>query len=111
MIRRIELLRLPYLGAQFDLMPVFASSGMRGVCLQETSATFGSRSCLKKLRLTILGRSVLLIVSELVVNAICWTAAGLLFGRHSESSGFLSLAVLAWVRIKFANVTACLLVL
>lgn len=48
-------------------------------------------------RLTLFGRSLLLVVAELLVNAICWIVAGLLFGRHRETQPILSLALLAWV--------------
>ncbi|CAL1712900.1 unnamed protein product [Somion occarium] len=47
-------------------------------------------------RLTLFGRSLLLLVSELVANAICWIVAGILFGRHRETQPILSLALLAW---------------
>jgi hypothetical protein len=50
-------------------------------------------------RLTLFGRSVLLIAAELLVNAICWMVAGILFGSHSERQSILGLALLAWVRI------------
>ena len=45
-------------------------------------------------KLTLLGRCVLLIVAELLANAICWTAAGLAFGQRD---GLIGLALLAWV--------------
>lgn len=54
-----------------------------------------------KRKLTLLGRSVVLIASELVVNAVCWIVAGLLFGRREETRGILSLALLAWVGYSF----------
>ncbi|KAG8849195.1 hypothetical protein FRB96_000902 [Tulasnella sp. 330] len=47
-------------------------------------------------KLTLLGRSTLLISSELLANVLCWILAGLLFGRHEETRGLLSLCVLAW---------------
>jgi hypothetical protein len=47
--------------------------------------------------LTLFGRSLLLILSELLANAICWIVAGILFGRHGHSQSILSLALLAWV--------------
>jgi hypothetical protein len=52
---------------------------------------------LKKHRLTLFGRSALLLGSELLVNAACWTAAGILFGRDPATQPILSLALLAWV--------------
>lgn len=48
-------------------------------------------------RLTLLGRSLLLLTSELIANALCWLAAGLLFARHAETRSLLSLSLLAWV--------------
>ena len=50
-------------------------------------------------RLTLFGRSLLLVTSELLVNAVCWIVAGLLFGRHRETQPILSLALLAWVSV------------
>ena len=50
-------------------------------------------------RLTLFGRSLLLVVFELLVNAVCWIVAGLLFGRHRETRPILSLALLAWVSV------------
>ncbi|EIN12727.1 hypothetical protein PUNSTDRAFT_60012 [Punctularia strigosozonata HHB-11173 SS5] len=47
-------------------------------------------------RLTLLGRSLFLVVGELLANAICWIAAGLIFGRSSKTQPSLSLALLAW---------------
>ncbi|ELU38249.1 NicO domain-containing protein [Rhizoctonia solani AG-1 IA] len=53
-------------------------------------------------RLTIFGRSFLLVACELLVNALFWVIAGLLFGRRHETHGVLNLCLLAWVRIRFA---------
>ena len=39
----------------------------------------------------------MLVASELLANAICWTIAGILFGRSRETQPILSLALLAWV--------------
>ncbi|KAK0464438.1 NicO-domain-containing protein [Desarmillaria tabescens] len=47
-------------------------------------------------RLTLFGRSLLLVTSEFLANAICWTVAGILFGRSRETQPILSLALLAW---------------
>ncbi|KAI5123092.1 hypothetical protein M0805_001448 [Coniferiporia weirii] len=47
-------------------------------------------------KLTIFGRSLLLITLELLANVVCWIVAGLLFGRHEQTRGTLSLALLAW---------------
>ncbi|KAI0087802.1 high-affinity nickel-transport protein-domain-containing protein [Irpex rosettiformis] len=47
-------------------------------------------------RLTLFGRSVLLLGSELLANAICWIVAGILFGRNKPTRPILSLALLAW---------------
>lgn len=52
---------------------------------------------IRKPRLTLLGRSILLIVSELLANAICWIVAGIVFGKHYNAQSLLSLALLAWV--------------
>ncbi|OCB86287.1 NicO-domain-containing protein [Sanghuangporus baumii] len=51
--------------------------------------------CLKW-KLTLFGRSLLLIFLELVVNAVCWIAAGIAFGRRNETRSTLNLALLAW---------------
>ena len=48
-------------------------------------------------RLTLLGRSLLLVVAELLVNAVFWAVAGILFGKNDTKS-ILGLALLAWVR-------------
>lgn len=53
-------------------------------------------SCLKW-KLTVFGRSVLLIFLELVANAVCWIAAGIAFGPRNETRSTLNLALLAWV--------------
>jgi high-affinity nickel-transport protein len=52
----------------------------------------------KGLHLTVFGRSVLLIVAELLFNAVCWTLAGILLGRNKDTRSILSLTLLAWVR-------------
>ncbi|KAL1748614.1 high-affinity nickel-transport protein-domain-containing protein [Schizophyllum fasciatum] len=46
-------------------------------------------------RLTLLGRSLLLVACELLVNAVFWAVAGILFGKHDTRS-ILGLALLAW---------------
>jgi len=48
-------------------------------------------------RLTLFGRSVVLIGCELLANAICWIVAGILFGGRRETQPILSLSLLAWV--------------
>ena len=48
-------------------------------------------------RLTLFGRSVLLIAAELLANAVCWIVCAILFGRRSETRQILSLALLSWV--------------
>ena len=48
-------------------------------------------------RLTLFGRSVLLLTAELLANAICWVVSAVLFGRKPETRPVLSLALLAWV--------------
>lgn len=52
-----------------------------------------------QLRLTLFGRSLCLLVSEVLANAVCWIVAGLLFGKHTHRESVLSLALLAWVRL------------
>ncbi|THV00852.1 NicO-domain-containing protein [Dendrothele bispora CBS 962.96] len=60
-------------------------------------------------RLTLFGRSLLLISAEVILNAICWAVAGVLFSRFSNASSnnttkdeegsarsVLGLAMLAW---------------
>ncbi|KAI0252388.1 high-affinity nickel-transport protein-domain-containing protein [Lactifluus subvellereus] len=47
-------------------------------------------------RLTLFGRSVVLIGCELLANASCWTVAGILFGRRNDTQSILSLSLLAW---------------
>ncbi|KAI0345970.1 NicO-domain-containing protein [Trametopsis cervina] len=47
-------------------------------------------------RLTLLGRSALLLTGELLANAVCWVVAGILFGRHEATRSILSLALLSW---------------
>ncbi|KAJ7073222.1 NicO-domain-containing protein [Mycena belliarum] len=46
-------------------------------------------------RLTLFGRSLVLMSTLFAANAVCWIVAGLLFGRNSDGS-LLSLALLAW---------------
>lgn len=48
-------------------------------------------------RLTLFGRSVLLVAAELLANAACWIVCAILFGRRPETRPILSLALLAWV--------------
>ncbi|KAA1469899.1 NicO-domain-containing protein [Dentipellis sp. KUC8613] len=50
----------------------------------------------RRRRLTIFGRSALLLSSELLANAVCWIVAGILFGRSADTQPILSLALLAW---------------
>ncbi|KAI0352650.1 NicO-domain-containing protein [Trametes cingulata] len=47
-------------------------------------------------RLTLFGRSVLLLAGELLANAVCWIVCAVLFGRHAETRPILSLALLSW---------------
>jgi len=59
-------------------------------------------------RLTLFGRSLLLILAELLLNAVCWIVAGILFSRFSKATedsdekgegpakSILGLAMLAW---------------
>jgi hypothetical protein len=48
-------------------------------------------------RLTLFGRSLVLVICELVANAALWVVCGLLFGRDEEKRSILNLALLAWV--------------
>ncbi|KAI9465582.1 NicO-domain-containing protein [Lactarius psammicola] len=47
-------------------------------------------------RLTLFGRSVVLVGCELLANAVCWIVAGILFGGRRETQPILSLSLLAW---------------
>ncbi|KAL1718807.1 high-affinity nickel-transport protein-domain-containing protein [Schizophyllum commune] len=47
-------------------------------------------------RLTLLGRSLLLVVAELLINAVFWAVAGILFGKNDDTKSILGLALLAW---------------
>ncbi|KAM5533590.1 hypothetical protein V8D89_012703 [Ganoderma adspersum] len=47
-------------------------------------------------RLTLFGRSALLLAAELLANVVCWIATAILFGRKPETQPILSLALLAW---------------
>jgi len=46
-----------------------------------------------KRRLTLLGRSTVLIAAVFLANVICWVVAGLTF----RNTGLISLCLLAWV--------------
>ena len=48
-------------------------------------------------RLTIFGRSVLLLTAEVLANAVCWIVCAILFARRPATRPILSLALLAWV--------------
>lgn len=48
-------------------------------------------------RLTIFGRSLILISAEFLANAACWIVAGLLFARRTQTKDLMSLCLLAWV--------------
>ncbi|KAE9392833.1 NicO-domain-containing protein [Gymnopus androsaceus JB14] len=50
----------------------------------------------RSVRLTLLGRSLLLLTCELLANVLCWIVAGVLFGRSHETKSILGLAMLAW---------------
>lgn len=49
-------------------------------------------------RLTMLGRSFILVMALVLFNAGCWVAAAFLFRRHT-SGDIMGLAMLAWVGI------------
>ena len=57
-----------------------------------------------KWKLTLFGRSFLLIVLELLANAACWIVAGILFTRKEETKGVMSLALLAWVSLLYIEI-------
>ena len=48
-------------------------------------------------RLTLFGRSILLLAAELLANVVCWITTAVLFGRTPGTRPILSLALLAWV--------------
>ncbi|KAI0770516.1 high-affinity nickel-transport protein-domain-containing protein [Fomes fomentarius] len=48
------------------------------------------------LRLTLFGRSLLLLTAELLANAVCWIVCAVLFARRPATRPILSLALLAW---------------
>lgn len=50
---------------------------------------------LSKRPLTLFGRATVLVVGEILVNAVCWIAAALTLG---QADGLIGLALLAWVR-------------
>lgn len=52
-------------------------------------------------KLSIFGRSALLVAAELVANAVCWVIAGLLFARNQDTRSIMNLALLAWVCVSF----------
>lgn len=60
-------------------------------------------------RLTLLGRSLLLVVAELLINAVFWAVAGILFGKNNDTKSILGLALLAWVRSICNNLSAPLI--
>ena len=59
-------------------------------------------------KLTIFGRSLLLILLELFTNALFWVMAGVLFGKDSNTRPVLNLALLSWVCVP--NFTCVLVV-
>ena len=68
-------------------------------------------SLLQRLRLpklTIFGRSLLLIALELFTNVLFWVVAGILFGRENDTRPVLNLALLAWVRIDIPDLRVSL---
>ena len=54
-------------------------------------------------RLTLFGRSLLLLSAELLANAACWIVAGILFGKDPGRQLILSLSLLAWVSHFFSS--------
>lgn len=59
--------------------------------------------------LTLFGRSALLVVLLLSVNALLWAVAGILFGKDKNTQPILSLALLAWVSAHKSTPTITLL--
>jgi hypothetical protein len=51
----------------------------------------------RRRRLTLFGRSAILVGCELLANAACWIVAGILFGGRESTQPILGLALLAWV--------------
>ena len=51
----------------------------------------------RRRHLTLFGRSVILVGCELLANAACWVAAGILFSGRRNTQPILGLALLAWV--------------
>jgi hypothetical protein len=51
----------------------------------------------RRRRLTLFGRSAMLVGCELLANATCWIVAGILFGGRGNTQPILGLALLAWV--------------
>jgi nickel/cobalt transporter (NiCoT) family protein len=49
-------------------------------------------------RLTLFGRSLLMVLAEVFANVLLWVISGILFGRHEETRSILGLSLLAWVR-------------
>ncbi|KAF9510957.1 hypothetical protein BS47DRAFT_1212814 [Hydnum rufescens UP504] len=57
----------------------------------------GLRRCVPRLPgLSLFGRSLILVISEITANVVLWVLASLLFGLRNESRGILSLCLLAW---------------
>jgi hypothetical protein len=90
---------------QMKLLSLF-DSGTRlcSSCLlfMPTSGTIyaGLRHCVPRLPgLSLFGRSLILVISEITANVVLWVLAGLIFGLRNESRGILSLCLLAWVII------------
>ncbi|KAF8158908.1 high-affinity nickel-transport protein-domain-containing protein [Mycena galopus ATCC 62051] len=48
------------------------------------------------IRLTLFGRSLVLLSSLVLANALCWVLSGIFFGRNRDTLPILSLALLAW---------------
>ncbi|KAJ7600685.1 NicO-domain-containing protein [Mycena floridula] len=47
-------------------------------------------------KLTLLGRSLLLVGGEISANILCWVLAAILFGHNHETRSILGLALLSW---------------
>jgi hypothetical protein len=62
---------------------------------------------MQRRRLTIFGRSLLLIVSEITANVVCWVVCAVLFRKQGS---VLGLALLSWVRSWFCTVLRSVLI-
>ncbi len=90
--------RLPEFGLLSTIPPhcVFARL-KRNIPMSPTDLGAKISSLYHAPKLTLFGRSLLLLSCELMMNVVCWIVAGILFGRSENTRPVLSLALLAWV--------------